>query len=172
MSYPQILQTGITLVIKKHIKKHLIINKKERRYFLALERVQKGEASLTITTQQLGICYRHAQRLLRRFKEQKTKKLTHSERGRPSGNRKPEDFKQSVMAAYEKHYKTKAFGPTLAAENMQKRQNLAVHPETLRLWLIKHNLWQPRASRKSHRSWREPSKKFGKLLQIDGSHHK
>jgi len=49
--------------------------------------------------------------------------------------------------------------------------NINIHPETLRLWLLKKGLWQRKRKRKGHRKKRTRRERFGELLQIDGSDH-
>jgi len=62
------------------------------------------------------------------------------------------------------------FGPTLAAEKMEKEGD-PVNAETLRQWLIKAGLWKRKRKRSAHRSQRERRAHFGELAQMDGSHH-
>ncbi|MDQ2995031.1 MAG: hypothetical protein M3R00_08865 [Pseudomonadota bacterium] len=63
------------------------------------------------------------------------------------------------------------FGPTFAAEKMEEYDNVSINDETLRLWLLGANLWQKQRKRKSYHKRRMRSKRFGELLQIDGSDH-
>lgn len=63
------------------------------------------------------------------------------------------------------------FGPTFAAEKLHEIDEIAINPETLRLWLFQANLWTHHRRRKSYRQRRERKERFGELLQIDGSNH-
>lgn len=48
---------------------------------------------------------------------------------------------------------------------------LAVHPETLRRWMLSAGLWKKARQRKQHRRRRERRAHFGELVQMDGSFH-
>lgn len=62
------------------------------------------------------------------------------------------------------------FGPTLASEKLREWGEEVDH-ETLRRWLMGAGMWQRRRKRGPHRRWREPRRRFGELVQLDGSHH-
>jgi hypothetical protein len=64
------------------------------------------------------------------------------------------------------------FGPTLASEHLASEDNLEVHPETLRRWMLAEGLWSRARKRKEHRERRQPKEHFGELVQMDGSFHK
>ncbi len=48
---------------------------------------------------------------------------------------------------------------------------LEVHPETLRRWMLARGLWKRGRQRKAHRRRRERRAHFGELVQMDGSFH-
>ena len=64
------------------------------------------------------------------------------------------------------------FGPTLASEHLASEDNLEVHAETLRRWMLAEGLWSRARKRKQHRERREAKEHFGELVQMDGSFHK
>jgi hypothetical protein len=74
-----------------------------------------------------------------------------------------------VLELFEKHYAD--YGPTLASEKLQERQQIEVHPETLRLWLRQARLPYKQRKAKPHRQWRPRRSCFGEMVQLDGSHH-
>src|SRR5258708_28343757 len=63
------------------------------------------------------------------------------------------------------------FGPTLAAEHLASEDQLEVHSETLRRWMLEEGLWKRARQRKQHRKRRERRAHFGELVQLDGSFH-
>lgn len=67
--------------------------------------------------------------------------------------------------------KYEGFGPTFAAEKMVELDGILIHPETLRLLLIREKLWHKQRKRKKHRRWRKPKDFFGEMVQVDGSIH-
>src|SRR5512140_2509266 len=151
------------------MERHLRMSATERRRLIGISRVVADEMTLAECARSLGLSYRQAQRVLARYRAEGDAGLVHRSRGRPSSRRTDQAFRDKVLACYRKDYED--YGPTLAAETLLERDELLVHPETLRLWLIEEGLWQPRKSTKAHRSWRERKACFGELVQLDGSVH-
>ena len=73
--------------------------------------------------------------------------------GRPSNRRIPDKIKDKIIRLYRAQYKD--FGPTLASEKLQERDQLQVSDETLRLWLLESGDWKKRRKSRGHRRWRE-----------------
>jgi hypothetical protein len=141
---------------------------KERKRMVVLGDVKKQRMSLAEAGQLLGLCYRQAKRIWKRFKESGEVGLVHRSRGRAGQRRKDVKFRQRVLARYQERYPD--FGPTLAAEKLVK-EGLGVDHETLRRWLIKEGSWQPGRKQPRHRAWRERKASFGQMVQMDGSLH-
>src|SRR5205085_4427125 len=67
--------------------------------------------------------------------------------------------------------KYSGFGPTLAAEHLGSEDQLQVHPETLRRWMLAEGLWKRARKGQAHRKRRDRKAHFGELVQMDGSFH-
>lgn len=147
---------------------HLLMSASERRRLIAVTRVVAGEMTVRECARSLDISERTAQRLLARYRSEGDAGLVHRSRGKPSGRQTDPALRQRILRRYRECYCD--FGPTLGAEVLAD-DGLQVNPETLRLWLIQEGLWQPRKSRRVHRSWRERKACFGELVQLDGSVH-
>ena len=93
----------------------------------------------------------------------------HVSRGRPSNRGKPAEAKAAILSRYEERYQ--GFGPTLAAEKLQK-EGYNIDHETLRRWLIAQGTWKCDAKEQKHRKQRPPKEHFGEMVQMDGSDHK
>jgi len=141
---------------------------KERRRMVVLGEVKKGRMSLAEAGGLMGLSYRQAKRVWRRFKKAGDAGLVHRSRGRAGGRCKEAKLRQQVLARYAERYPD--FGPTLAAEKLVE-EGLGVDHETLRRWLIKEGRWQPGRKRPRHRAWRERKASFGQMVQMDGSQH-
>ena len=63
------------------------------------------------------------------------------------------------------------FGPTLAAEHLASEDDVQVHHDTLRRWMLAAGLWSRARKRSPHRRRRERMPHFGELVQLDGSFH-
>ncbi|MEE9184505.1 MAG: ISNCY family transposase [Acidimicrobiia bacterium] len=147
----------------------LVMSAKERVRVVELKSVEGGEQSLVQAAARMGLSYRQAKRVWHRYGEQGDAGLVHRSRGRPSNRRKPETVRQRCLELYREQLE--GFGPTLASELLAKRWDLEVDHETLRRWLLAEGLWRIRRRRPPHRRWRERRKRFGELVQMDGSHH-
>jgi hypothetical protein len=147
----------------------LIMSSKERKRKVIMEDVKRGYISLIDAAPRLGVGYRQAKRIWKKYRTQGDVGIVHKSRGKPSGRTYPPSFKEKVLKLYEDKYK--GFGPTFAAEKMEEDDEVIINDETLRLWLLEANLWQKQRKRKGYRKRRIRRERFGELLQIDGSDH-
>lgn len=147
----------------------LRMSAKERLRVVELGRVKRGEQSLVQAARRMGVSYRQAKRVWRRYREQGDAGVVHRSRGRPSNRRKPEALRRRCLKVYAEQIE--GYGPTLASEVLAERWDLEVCPETLRRWLLAAGLWRQHRRVPKHRRWRERRPRFGELIQMDGSHH-
>jgi transposase len=148
---------------------HLLMSGKERIRKVVLEGVVEGRISIREASERLSISYRQGRRICRRYRREGDKGLLHKGRGRPSNRSKPAGIRERAMARYRDRYE--GFGPTLAAEKLSG-EGLAVDHETLRRWLLQAGLWQSSPRKVRHRAYRERRRRFGELVQLDGSLHR
>ena len=144
------------------------MNSKERRRMTVLSAVKAGELSLVEAAQGMGVSYRQAKRIWKRYRKRGDTGLVHQARGMPGRNRTPAPERRKILGRYRQRYGD--FGPTLASEYLAK-EGLVVDHETLRRWLLEEGLWQLCRGRQKHRQWRERKACFGQMVQMDGSHH-
>lgn len=148
---------------------NLVMSRKERRRLELLGRVARGELRLVQAAELLRVSYRQGQRIYARYREQGDAGLVHRLRGRPSNRRSAAEQRTRVLALYQAKYGD--FGPTLAAEYLQREEGQAVSVTTLRRWLQATGLWQAQRRGPQHRRWRPRKDCLGELVQMDGSHH-
>lgn len=146
----------------------LSMTEKERRRLVILSRVKEGQMTLVEAHVTLGITYRHTRRLYQRFKKHGAAGLIHKSRGKTSSKKTDKKLLDQVIQRYQERYYD--FGPTLAAEKLAE-EKLIISRDVLRRTLIENGLWSPQRKRAVHRTRRERRKRFGELLQLDGSHH-
>jgi molybdenum-dependent DNA-binding transcriptional regulator ModE len=144
------------------------MSQKERVRLSVMKQVQEEELKLVEASEVMGLSYRQAKRIWRRYQLQGDRGLVHAARGRPSKRAKPAQLRARILARYEKRYGD--FGPTLAAEYLAQ-EGLKVDHETLRRWLLAKGKPRMRRRRQRHRQWRERKPCFGVMVQLDGSHH-
>ena len=145
------------------------MSRKERRRLVVMEQVKAGGLTLVEGAERMGLSYRQAKRVWKRFREQGHWGLVHASRGRVSNRRLPGTLKEEALALFTRHYDD--YGPTLASEVLEEEHGVKVHPETLRRWLHGACLIVPRTRLRQHRRRRERRPCFGELVQLDGSHH-
>jgi transposase len=145
------------------------MSRREQLRLEVLAQVKSGRITLVKAAELLGVCYRQVLRMDRRYRRLGAAGLVHRLRGRPSNHRADGRHKARVLKVYQERYGD--FGPTLAAEMLQEREQVPVNHETLRGWLLEKGLWKKRRKRQKHRSRREPRSHKGEMLQFDGSPH-
>lgn len=150
--------------------RRLGMSQKERKRVVVMWRVKEGGMTIREGSEVLGISYRQARRIHRRYLEGGDSGLIHRSRGRSSNRGNPPEVKEAVLSLYQEQYWD--FGPTLAAEKLFEREGYQIDHETLRRWLLDAGLWERRRKRPKHRNRRERKAHFGELVQLDGSHHR
>ena len=150
------------------------LSKRELQKAGVLARVKAGELRLTKAAEVMRISYRQAKRLWKRYQTGGAAALKHGNAGRKSNRARPAKERHKILKLVRKKYSGEEqtrFGPTLAAEHLASEDQLEVHPETLRRWMLAEGLWSKVRKRKPHRKRRERKAHFGELVQLDGSFH-
>lgn len=146
---------------------------KELKRIEVLGRVRAGTLSLVGASTLMGVSYRQAKRLWRRFRRRGAVGLRHGSAGRPSPRRKKAAFKRRVLSLIRRDFlgddKHDPFGPTLIAETLSEDYKLKVDAETIRRWMLEKGLWSRVRAAPKHRKRRERKAHFGELVQMDGS---
>jgi transposase len=138
-----------------------------------LARVKAGDLSLRAASAVMGVSYRQAKRLWKRFRRRGAIGFRHGHPGRRSNRRTAAARRRRVLALVKREFGGDAtharFGPTLAAEHLAEDYGLVVHHETLRRWMLEAGLWSRVRRAPAHRQRRERKAHFGELVQLDGS---
>jgi hypothetical protein len=111
------------------------------------------------------------QRLKRAVEKKGKQGVVHGLKGVTAHNATDEKIKKKVTAFLKKKKHTD-FGPTFAQEKLLQ-DKVTVNRETLRLIMIKEDIWKVKKRRGSqiHREWRERKGACGEMIQFDGSYH-
>jgi transposase len=131
--------------------------------------VKQGELTQVQAAELLGLSYRQAKRVWRRYEAEGDGGLVHRLRGRRGLRGKAPALRAQVLGLCAQACYAD-FGPTLLAEELEK-QGLVVDHDTVRRWLLGAGLRTVRRRRQTHRQWRERKPCFGAMVQLDGSHH-
>jgi len=139
-----------------------------------LARVKSRQLRVKDAAQLLGVSYRQAKRLWRRYRRQGAAGLKHGHAGRASNGGKPAKLRQWVLQLIREKYggvPGQRFGPTLAAEHLKAEDRVVVDHETLRRWMLAEGLWSRARKRPRYRPRRARREHFGELVQLHGSMH-
>lgn len=134
-----------------------------------LARVKAKDLRLKDAAVLMRLSYRQGKRLWRGYQADGAASLKHGNAGRASNRAFAVKQRQKILRKVQEKYS--GFGPTLAAEHLAIEDRLAVHPETLRRWMLSEGLWKKARKRKQHRKRRDRRAHFGELVQMDGSFH-
>jgi len=130
------------------------------------QNITNKEASI-----RLGLKVRQVQRIKRAVEERDRGGAVHKLKGQTPSNTTPNIISRKVVTFFEKE-KHHDFGPTFAQEKLADI-GISLNTETLRLLMIKKDIWKsrPRHGPQIVRVWRERKESFGELVQFDGSYH-
>jgi len=131
--------------------------------------VKAGGLRVKDAAELMGVSCRQAKRLWKRYQEGGAGSLKHGNAGRVSNRRRPARERKKILRKVREKYG--GFGPSLAAEHLSSEDQLQIHPETLRRWMLEEGLWKRARKRKAHRKRRDRRAHFGELVQMDGSFH-
>ncbi len=110
------------------------MSRKERDRMTIMAGVKSQELSQVQAAELMGLGYRQAKRVWRRYQDEGDAGLVHRLRGQPRLRRKPAALRAQVLTlCAEERYAD--FGPTLMAEELEK-QGMVVDHETVRRWLL------------------------------------
>lgn len=143
---------------------------KERDRLKVLHEVEQGHLKQRQGAEQLGMSERGFRKLLKRFRAKSDSALVHGLRGRVSNRRLKSETAQQAVEAVRRQYRD--FGPTLAAEYLEKDLQIKLSHETLRRLLMREGVWKakPRKIQEVH-VWRQRRSCRGELVQWDTSVH-
>lgn len=130
-----------------------------------------GDITNKEASARLGLKIRWVQKLKRAVEKDGERGVVHKSKGQTPPNATP-DITVKKVTAFLKQKKHQDFGPTFASEKLANL-GIAMNTETLRLLMIKKDLWKPNPRRGPQiaREWRERKERFGELVQFDGSYH-
>ncbi len=134
-----------------------------------MEMVKRDQKTLAAAAVELGVSYRQAERIYKRYKEGGDEALIHGNTGKQSNHKTDKKLVEKALELYQTYYYD--FGPTFAAEKMGERDKVFIGVSTLRRAMIEAGLWEKARNHIQYRSRRTPRKRFGELVQFDGSPH-
>jgi transposase len=147
------------------------MTQRDRDRLVALKKAKKKLITQKLAAEEIGVTERQVRRLLRKLQQKGDRVVIHELRGKPSNRKLPSEWEQRAMAILSDPV-YRGFGPTLAAEYLEEKQQLSVSKETLRGWMKKAGLWKAGRRRiEEVHQWRPRRSRYGELVQWDTSVH-
>jgi transposase len=161
------------------MKEMVILNKKEQRRLVVLNRVEIGKMIGREAAEVLGLSLRHVRRILAAYRKEGAAALAHGNRGRNPHHALDESLRKRVLELAQSTYagcNTQHFTDCHATLAMTlllaEREGIALSRSSVRRILFRAGVKSPRRRRPpKHRSRRERYLQEGMLLQTDGSRH-
>lgn len=152
------------------MKEGTLMSIKEARRLEVMKRIDRNILTLRRASEELGVSLRQAKRIRKRYVSAGEIGLISKKRGRASNRKVAADIRSRVEDLLNTTYQ--GFGPTLASEKLEERDQIKLSAETLRQWMIGIGVHRPKR-RKASRIYQRRMRRsrFGELLQGDGSPH-
>jgi transposase len=147
------------------------MTQRDRDRLVALKKAKKGLITQRQAAEEIGQTERHVRRLLKRLKGTGDATLVHALLGRRSNRQLDEKMKEKALEILRGDV-YRGFGPTLAAEYLDRKHDIHVGRETVRGWMMEGKLWRASRQRvdKIH-AWRQRRTRVGEMIQWDTSEH-
>lgn len=146
------------------------MTQQERDRLFTLRQAAKKQITQHQAAERLGVTERWVRKLVKRWRKKGDRVVVHGLRGRPSNRKIAAATERQAMGIVKKEYTD--FGPTLAAEYLEREHGIVVSRETLRQWTMRAGLWQRRKRRVEQvHLWRPRRSCWGELVQWDTSDH-
>ena len=145
------------------------MSRKERNRMTIMAGVKGKELTQVQAAELMGLGYRQAKRIWRRYQDEGDAGLIPWLRGQAGLRRKVPAVLAQVLARYaEDRYAD--FGPTLLAEELAK-EGIKVDHDTVRRWWLAEGKLTVRRRKQQPRQWRERKPCFGAMVHLGGSPH-
>ena len=149
----------------------IAMSQEERDWLDWLKRARDGKWTQREAAERMGVTERWVRKLLRRMKKDGDQVVVHGLRGRASNRKIAASTQEKALEAL-RDPDWHDFGPTFAADELEKRHKIKVGKETLRRWMREAGLWESRSHKpKQLHLWRPRRSAFGELVQWDTSDH-
>src|SRR5450756_2265042 len=149
----------------------LLMTQADRDRLVTLKKAKKKLITQREAAEELGLSTRQVKRLLYALKKRGDKAVIHGLRGKPSNRRIEEAIEREAVKILSAEV-YRGFGPTLAAEYLEKKHGIKASKETVRKWMIGGKLWRAQKEKvKQVHVWRRRRSRLGELVQWDTSEH-
>ena len=143
---------------------------KEAGRLCVMRKLEEKTIGIREASEELGVSERQTKRIRKRYLKMGEKGLISQKRGKESNRKTSKNLRSKILNLMKTVYL--GFGPTLAKEKLEEREQIKISGETLRKWLIEEGLWKSK-KKKAGKVYqrRERRSRFGAMLQGDGAPH-
>src|SRR5438270_10388369 len=130
------------------------MSKREMTRAAVLAEIESGAWTLVQGAERMGLSYRHAKRLWKRYRKNGAAALAHRSAGRSSNRAKPKKVRSKALRLIRQKYSGivgQRFGPTLAAEHLASEDQIELSVTTVRRWMLTEGLWSRERKVREHR---------------------
>jgi transposase len=148
----------------------LAMSQRERQRFHLLKMVVKGALSVVQAAAAMKVSYRHAKRLLARFRRLGAAGIVHGNRGKPASNRIDQGLRQKILSLSAQRYA--AFNDTHFTEQLADCEHIQISRETVRRLRRTAGI-APKRPRRAKRHFKRRARKpqAGLMILWDASWH-
>src|SRR3990167_4734429 len=124
------------------MKENELMSIKEIRRLDAMKRMDRNSLTMRQASEELGVSRRQAKRIRKRYLNAGEIGLISKKRGGVSNRKTADDIRTRVMELLSTTYQH--FGPTLASEKLEERDQITLSTETLRKWMMETGTHRPK----------------------------
>ena len=135
----------------------------DRDRLVTLKKAKKRLITQRQAAEELDLSVRQVKRLLYALKKGGDKAVVHGLRGKPSNRRIEEGVAQQAVKILSAPV-YQGFGPTLAAEYLDRKHGIKASKETVRKWMIDGSLWRAAKEKVGQvHIWRPRRSRYGEF---------
>jgi transposase len=155
----------------RNMKEFIVLSKKEAHRGHVLEQVAQQALTLKKAAIMMGVSYRQAKRIYRRWRDGGLEGLSHRSRGKSTGQALSSDMVAKILALRKEKYAN--FNDTHFTEMLAEREDIFVCREKVRQ-ILRASGHGPKRKRRpgKHHSRRPRKTQAGIMMQWDGSPHR
>ena len=148
----------------------LNMSKDEIKKLRVIHNVIEGRLKWAEAAQMLDLRERQIGRLCAKVLRKGNRGIIHGLVGRPSNNQSdPELLGRALSGVHDPLWE--GFSAVFAQQKLEAWYDVVLSDGTLRKWMTRTGIWQPRSQGATHRAWRPRRSCVGMLTQLDGSDH-
>ena len=149
----------------------IVLNQREAHRGHVLEQVAQQALNLKEAAVIMGVSYRQAKRIQKRWRLEGLKGLSHGNRGRSAGHSISPDMAAEILSLHESRYAD--FNDSHFVEMLAEHENISISREKVRQLLRAAGRPPKRKRRvKKHHARRPRKNRAGIMMQWDGSPHR